>query len=84
MKNCGSHGKEKSCEIEGGSQEVTGRVDAKNFHKQDNLGWGNTNSPELSLLNFFAINLPSQPFLGQHFGFYNFFHRLHLRGATYS
>ena len=27
---------------------------------------------------FFVINLPSRPFLGQHFGFYNFFHRLYF------
>jgi len=32
-------------------------------------GEGTTNLPELSLLKIFAINLPSNPFLGRHIGF---------------
>ena len=34
---------------------------------------GNTNLPEFSLLNFFAISLPSQSFLGCHFDFSHLF-----------
>jgi len=36
--------------------------------------WTKFNLPELSSLKFFAINLPSQPFLGHHLGFYILFH----------
>ena len=39
-------------------------------------------STELSLLNFFAISLPSQPFLGRQLGFHRFFHN-GLLGATH-
>ena len=40
------------------------------------------NSPELLLLNFFTINLPSQPFLGRHLGFHIFFHHSLSEGCT--
>ena len=40
------------------------------------------NSPELSLLNFFTINLPSEPFLGRHLGFHIFFHHSLFEGRT--
>jgi len=44
-------------------------------------GEGNTNSPELSaLLNF---SLPSQPFIGRHFGFHIFFTTAFLGGAHF-
>ena len=43
---------------------------------------GNTYSPELSLLIFFAINLPSQSFLACHLGFQNFFHPGFFGGCT--
>jgi len=42
-----------------------------------------TKSLELSLLKkIFAINLPSQPFLGHHLGFHIFFHNGLLEGCT--
>ena len=35
------------------------------------FGGGNASSP---VIKIFAINLPSQPFLGCHLGFHRFFH----------
>jgi len=45
-------------------------------------GEGNTNLPELLLLKIFAINLPSQAFLGHHLGFHILFHNGLLGGCT--
>jgi len=45
-------------------------------------GESNTNLPELLLLKFFAINLPSQSFLGRHLVFH-FFFTMALLGAAY-
>ena len=40
------------------------------------------NSPELSLIKIFTINLPSQPFLGRHLEFHIFFHDSLFEGHT--
>ena len=40
------------------------------------------NSPELSFIKIFTINLPSQPFLGRHLGFHIFFHHSLIEGRT--
>ena len=40
------------------------------------------NSPELSLLKIFTIDLPLQPFLGRHLGFHIFFHHSLFEGRT--
>jgi len=45
------------------------RIQLPNLVKHEE---GNTNSHELSLLIFFTISLPSQPFLSRHLGFYIF------------
>ena len=47
------------------------------------LGQLAQNSPELSLLKFFIINLPSQPFLGRHLGFHIFLTIAFLRAALF-